>query len=464
MYDWYENATVCLVYLADISVKAATRNRNAKKLKESRWFTRGWTLQELLAPLAISFFDQDWIEIGTKFSLMEHLSEAARINSYNLLHPHDASVAAKMSGAARRSTTRIEDVAYCLLGLFRVNIPLLYGEGPNAFKRLQHEIINTSHDESIFAWFIKDPAKPISQLPHEAVLTMHPRQFLKSANVATINGKTTYRDLSSYNLTNLGLEITIGSRKHNGKDSECKDHSCEKWEIPLACTDDSEPERPVRLLLHRNRDNCQAWRQCPLDDDLDYFHGDLGKGPPFDYNGFRIATDLSFDERGTRSFFERSTALLFGSAAQTMTVVFTRSARKTFPLLAYPPKLETWIGTPNSTTIKTDSLAFADKTGPAFIIMTVDVELDLGTSLRRKTINIVKRKSLHDIVRNPSIDIGQNAVQEIKRSSDFCSIKIEGNRYLNIAAFPIVTPVKDRSLSLIQLKIGVSDFDVRQIL
>jgi hypothetical protein len=120
-------------------------------LRKSQWFTRGWTLQELLAPSSIVFFDKDWIDIGTKVSLEEIISEITGIDDFTNFET--ACVAQKMSWAGKRETTRIEDKAYCLLGLFDVNMPPLYGEGEKAFARLQLEILKTSDDESIFAWY-----------------------------------------------------------------------------------------------------------------------------------------------------------------------------------------------------------------------------------------------------------------------------------------------------------------------
>ena len=121
----------------------------------SSWFERGWTLQELLAPSTVIFFDQHWDQLGSKVDLSKRLSIITGIPSEylcNLQNLNRASVAMKMSWASRRHTSRDEDAAYCLLGVFDVNMPLLYGEGRRAFLRLQLEIIRKSDDESIFAW------------------------------------------------------------------------------------------------------------------------------------------------------------------------------------------------------------------------------------------------------------------------------------------------------------------------
>lgn len=98
------------------------------------------------------FLDQSWLNFGTRSSLSLEITRATGISSEHLVSFQGASIAQKMSWASRRRTTRIEDVAYCLLGLFNVNMPLLYGEGDKAFLRLQQEIISSSDDETIFAW------------------------------------------------------------------------------------------------------------------------------------------------------------------------------------------------------------------------------------------------------------------------------------------------------------------------
>ena len=151
MYRWYQRSDICYAFLADLPVSASLDTA----LKSCRWFTRGWTLQELIAPEDIHFFDQDWNNRGSKRDLVEVLSRITGINASVLRHQQRLSsvaVAQKMSWAAHRETTRIEDTAYCLLGLFDVNMPLLYGEEEKAFRRLQEEIIKSTADYSIFAW------------------------------------------------------------------------------------------------------------------------------------------------------------------------------------------------------------------------------------------------------------------------------------------------------------------------
>ncbi|OAQ69940.2 HET domain-containing protein [Pochonia chlamydosporia 170] len=149
MFKWYENAKTCYVYLADLTAKPSY----TESLKHCRWLTRGWCLQELLAPRDVRFYGANWDFIGTKIELQETLSDLTGIDDdvLNGNTPlHAIPVARRMSWAARRNTTRMEDTAYCLLGIFDINMPMLYGEGEKAFLRLQEEIIRRSNDLSIF--------------------------------------------------------------------------------------------------------------------------------------------------------------------------------------------------------------------------------------------------------------------------------------------------------------------------
>ncbi|THU88842.1 hypothetical protein K435DRAFT_632200, partial [Dendrothele bispora CBS 962.96] len=156
MYRLYENAEVCYVYLPDASSEEDPRDPGSR-FEKSRWFTRGWTLQELIAPSAsVVFLDHSWEEIGTRYSLRDVASGKSPLGQRLLLEDGDLtkySIAQKMSWAAFRQTTREEDRAYSLMGLFDICMPPIYGEGgAKAFMRLQQEIIKTSDDRSIFAW------------------------------------------------------------------------------------------------------------------------------------------------------------------------------------------------------------------------------------------------------------------------------------------------------------------------
>ncbi|EJF59833.1 HET-domain-containing protein, partial [Dichomitus squalens LYAD-421 SS1] len=154
MFLWYSLAKMCYAYLADVpSNKDPRKDKSA--FCSSQWHKRGWTLQELIAPSGVKFLADDWTEIGTKFTLFDLIEEITGIPRQALLHVKsldEFSVAQRLSWAARRQTTREEDRAYSLLGIFNINMPTLYGEGSRAFRRLQEEIVRHVPDLSLFAW------------------------------------------------------------------------------------------------------------------------------------------------------------------------------------------------------------------------------------------------------------------------------------------------------------------------
>lgn len=155
MFRWYQKADVCYAYLSDVHhTLDDTGSSTVLGFDNSEWFTRGWTLQELLAPADVKFLDCDWNTFGTKRAMAEKISAITGIHQEHLteLDLNYISVAEKMSWASERRTLRVEDTAYCLMGIFNINMPLLYGEGSRAFLRLQQEIVRVSDDMSIFAW------------------------------------------------------------------------------------------------------------------------------------------------------------------------------------------------------------------------------------------------------------------------------------------------------------------------
>ena len=155
MFNWYAFAEVCYVYLEDVKDGDNPGNENSG-FQKARWHSRGWTLQELLAPAFVIFLSMEWKKIGTKYELRVPLSQCTGINMEYLTRELDfrldASIATRMSWAAKRKTTRVEDEAYCLLGLFDIYMPTLYGEGGHAFQRLQAELVKQSTDATLFCW------------------------------------------------------------------------------------------------------------------------------------------------------------------------------------------------------------------------------------------------------------------------------------------------------------------------
>ncbi|TGJ85195.1 hypothetical protein E0Z10_g3558 [Xylaria hypoxylon] len=161
----------CYVFLSDFVPGEV-------ELKACRWWTRGWTLQELLAPENLTFYDTTWKAVGTKLSLIKEISEITNVELRVLLNKSQifsCSVSQRMSWAAFRKLTRIEDEAYCLLGIFGIHMPLLYGEGRMAFRRLQEEIIKRSADLTIFFW--STPQNDIDKPQHASLFAESPSAF-----------------------------------------------------------------------------------------------------------------------------------------------------------------------------------------------------------------------------------------------------------------------------------------------
>lgn len=150
MFHYYSVADVCYAYLDDVPHDEAER-----AFDHSAWHKRGWTLQELIAPSFLVFYSREWELIGTKADLASRLEIVTRIPATVLTLEQDfrdTSVSARMSWAAGRQTTREEDRAYSLLGIFDINMHTIYGEGPKAFQRLQEEIMKHYADTTLFAW------------------------------------------------------------------------------------------------------------------------------------------------------------------------------------------------------------------------------------------------------------------------------------------------------------------------
>lgn len=206
------------------------RFKPIEQFKASKWFTRGWTLQELLAPTTVLFFSVNWTPLGSRETLSQAITEVTGIEDEYLCGRdlRHASIAKRMSWAAHRETARIEDIAYCLLGIFDVNMPLLYGEGKKAFIRLQQEIMKETHDFSLFAWGVLGPPNTPDQIdtgesvshlvswqkntsPLKGLLADSPRLFANRGRVAmhkTFIDSDVWRQNPPI-LTNGGIQIQL---------------------------------------------------------------------------------------------------------------------------------------------------------------------------------------------------------------------------------------------------------------
>ena len=226
MYRWYEGAAECYAYLSDVTWDIEDREASKLAFQASVWFTRGWTLQELLAPPKVMFFDREWKSFGTKKDLSREISAATGISVDHMESQSSACVATKMSWASSRATSRLEDMAYCMLGLFDVNMPLLYGEGNKAFVRLQLEIIRKSDDESVFAW--------TSSRASHGLLAPWPTCFAQSGDIKIHSSLKKKR--FPYLMTNQGLEFEVPCRgPFSGRGKVKWDLSKDRLSLALNC-------------------------------------------------------------------------------------------------------------------------------------------------------------------------------------------------------------------------------------
>jgi len=228
MFRWYGRSRICIAYLADLKLSSTSRHQFVEAFQRSAWFTRGWTLQELLAPPDVLFCDGCWQPVGSKELVSSHsyhsqrperislaqltwhgdltdvISERTKI-SVSFLRScksmEAASIACKMSWAAHRVTTRVEDAAYCLLGIFSINIPLLYGEGDRAFLRVQEEIVRRSNDQSIFAWRL--PRNKALRTMDIGAFAKAPSYFADCGRIEVFGGS----QMNPFHSTNIGVEM-----------------------------------------------------------------------------------------------------------------------------------------------------------------------------------------------------------------------------------------------------------------
>ncbi|KAI0441100.1 HET-domain-containing protein [Xylaria telfairii] len=206
MYNYYLNARECYIYLTDVPTdkggSSHSRSEQLKSVESSRWFTRGWTLQELIASSRRTFYSQDWVPIPIDGELMTLIANITGIQ-LDLLRGQERlskyCIATRMSWVSRRTTTRPEDMAYCLMGIFNVSMPILYGEGlKKAFLRLQTEIMKFSFDQSIFIWR--------GSYGSSGLLANFPSDFTNTPNTLRLWAPT---NLAPTTMTNVGLHARL---------------------------------------------------------------------------------------------------------------------------------------------------------------------------------------------------------------------------------------------------------------
>ncbi|KAK5729161.1 hypothetical protein LTR15_002303 [Elasticomyces elasticus] len=228
MFRWYQNAVECIAFLGDVG------GHDGRSLEHSIWiwFKRGWTLQELIAPQNITFYDYRWNCLGTKKDLLKPLSKITRIPRDVLSHDRHfsgCSIAQRMSWASDRETREVEDEAYSLMGLSDISLKLIYGEGEKAFIKLQREIIASSADQSIFSW-------KLDSRKHRAgssLLAPSPHAFAECGNIVPTSVQ------KPYSLTNIGLSIQWNTWPH----------SMETYLAFLDCTEIGCPGSGIAILI-----------------------------------------------------------------------------------------------------------------------------------------------------------------------------------------------------------------------
>ncbi len=275
MFAWYRDAAVCYAWLSDYAQDAAfnltdeavlasfesreaiaeqgrgfsdpppltskeldMRNHIGQNLRKCRWFSRGWTLQELIAPKQVEFYDRDWTCFGSKAQLAPILSWITGVDPGVLKGRSldQVLVGRRMSWAANRQTRRVEDMAYCLLGIFDINMPLLYGEGDKAFSRLQEEIIRSSNDLSIFAW----TAALGDKRSFRSIWASSPNEFRSCQFL--VKATLEWNGRGEYSITSRGLRTTDMIRTVRGEASRKGSYF-----LPLDCVDARE-KKSIRFV------------------------------------------------------------------------------------------------------------------------------------------------------------------------------------------------------------------------
>ena len=250
MFDWYHGSAVCYAFLADYDYDLPSGGHG---FAAARWFTRGWTLQELIAPQVVNFYDGKWTKFGTRERLAKRIADITLIDEFVLSRRDPGereisvkqaldfcSTSKKMSWASRRITTRTEDIAYCLLGIFDINMPLLYGEGTRAFQRLQEHIAAATHDQTLICWQEDMLRHPVG------VFALDPSAFKGSGRFRPVPHIAEIFFMSN---TSVGLELDVylTQCKIEPNRYESQDH----FIAVLSCSDESDDFTCAGLLLHK---------------------------------------------------------------------------------------------------------------------------------------------------------------------------------------------------------------------
>jgi hypothetical protein len=205
MWNIYKDSDICFVYLADVPNYVAGCGPS---FKESNWFTRGWTLQELIAPVYVEFYASDWSQIGTKLERYQEIAEITMVDVDLIAQKRSIdsyTTAERFSWAAHRQTTQAEDEAYSLLGLFQVHMPLHYGEGrTRAFTRLQETLYLSMCDDSIFLYRFSPHRQDCQPLLADGVTRFCQRAQCERCQMP-LQGTQCFPDQISYDIVDASI-------------------------------------------------------------------------------------------------------------------------------------------------------------------------------------------------------------------------------------------------------------------
>ncbi|KAF6817877.1 Vegetative incompatibility protein HET-E-1-like protein 13 [Colletotrichum plurivorum] len=279
MYRWYQQSHVCYAYLEDvfdtrIHDVRASGSASSAAFARSGWFGRGWTLQELIAPSKVVFYNAAWRKLAEKRDIVEQLEGITGIDEFVLRggSPQRVSVGRRMSWAAGRKTTRPEDIAYSLLGIFDVNMPLLYGEGLNAFTRLQEQILQQSDDHTLFAW--RASKESAEKEPLRGLLARSPDEFanFRDWSYHSFHGETSPRSdnilqvwpRSPVGVSKRGIHFVSRTKQIDPRgflDQVFFRGHASSVVLPLNCSVGGDPQRVVGLYLQLQDGNRYARSQ-----------------------------------------------------------------------------------------------------------------------------------------------------------------------------------------------------------
>ena len=285
MYAWYREAEECYVYLHDVPDPSKHPEDQHATFFRSVWWSRGWTLPELLAPPSVTFLSSTWTVVGTRQEFAGQIEKITSIDRNVLISPRLSleaiSAAKRMSWAASRRTRVTEDAAYCLAGIFGVIMRPRPTEGRNAFLRLQELILSKERsDQTLFAWAavtrcpirglplgeyaLADESKWSPSLASGPSFPRHLKQYLLAASTQPFSRSSEYRridpgafarklqlsqgDLTqSYKVVSGGIQCTLPLVDANALAGE--DSTPSALQVALLACENAEGQT-LALLLH----------------------------------------------------------------------------------------------------------------------------------------------------------------------------------------------------------------------